>query len=298
MGHMKKVLILGAYGYLGGYLSQHLESLNFEVFRQGRSENSQIRLDIFNGKDFIALLEKECFDCIVNLIALTDVEFCELNPEIARRINEFSVLKTRQSIDVLPEEKRPHLLHISTDQVYEGEGPHIEESVNPINVYGKTKLLGEKYAIPLRSTVLRVNFIGKSRFGNRQSLSDWIVSAAKNLKPTVVFEDVIFSPLHVSTLCYVIGLAIKNPIFGIFNLGSSSSMSKADYAFKLVDQLGLPSNMFTRGSVKNGSNIVRRPQDMSLNVLKIQKELNIVLPEFDHEININAREYKGECNKN
>jgi dTDP-4-dehydrorhamnose reductase len=291
---MKKVLILGAYGYLGTALSHYLISQDLNVWRQGRGEGSQVRLDIFDLDELRIFLKKNRVDCIVNLIAITDVECCESNYDLAMKVNALSVSGIMQVIDSFPEEIKPHLIHISTDQVYSGPGPHVEHKVGPINVYGATKLAGEGYAISPRSTILRVNFIGKSQIESRKSLSDWLVESARQRKSIVVYEDVVFSPLHIKTLCHILFLVIQRQIFGIFNLGSSSSIDKATFAFKLTSLAGLSSELFIKGKLEGGSKTMPRPLDMSLNVSKIEKELELKLPTIDVEVDKNAKEYKIE----
>lgn len=291
---MKKVLILGAYGYLGTALSHYFISQDLIVWRQGRGEGSQVRLDIFDLGELKIFLEKNRVDCIVNLIAITDVEYCESNYDLAMKVNALSVSGIMQVIDSFPKEARPHLIHISTDQVYNGPGPHVEHKVGPVNVYGATKLAGEGYAISLRSTILRVNFIGKSQIKSRKSLSDWLVDSARQGKSIVVYEDVKFSPLYIKTLCHILFLVIQRQIFGIFNLGSSSSIDKAAFAFKLTSLVGLPNELFIKGRLGDRGEAVPRPLDMSLNVSKIEKELELKLPTIDMEVDKNAREYEIE----
>ena len=62
-------------------------------------------------------------------------------------------------VDVLREFKDIFLIHISTDQLYSGEGPHIENKINPLNVYALTKRLGEIEASKVPSSILRTNFV-------------------------------------------------------------------------------------------------------------------------------------------
>ena len=57
--------------------------------------------------------------------------------------------------------KNPHLIQISTDQIYSGKGPHKESKIKLINHYARTKYNGEKEALKIKSTILRTNFIGK-----------------------------------------------------------------------------------------------------------------------------------------
>ena len=72
-----KVLIIGAYGLLGSILSNILKKNNYKVLKSGRNERSEYRFDATNKSE----LEKNIFntrpDFIINLSALTDVDFCE-----------------------------------------------------------------------------------------------------------------------------------------------------------------------------------------------------------------------------
>ena len=71
---MDKILILGAYGYLGCYLSDYLSKENFRTYRQGRSQNSDYVCNPNNREEIDHLIIKIKPDCIVNLISDTNVD--------------------------------------------------------------------------------------------------------------------------------------------------------------------------------------------------------------------------------
>ena len=85
----------------------------------------------------------------------------------------FAIKKIRSSNKIF-------FIHLSTDQVYSGKGPHNENMTNPINIYGKTKLEGEKVIDIANSCIIRTNFIGKSLTKDKKSLTDWIHSSLIN----------------------------------------------------------------------------------------------------------------------
>lgn len=286
-----KVLVLGGYGYLGTWLSNYLSANGLEVWRQGRSTSSQANFDVSNKDVFESFIKLHKFDVIVNLIAITDLEFCEQNADIAMQVNALLVLGVRSILDSMPASERPHFIQISTDQVYSGPGPHQEDETMPINVYGATKLAGEMYADVNKSTILRVNFIGKSTISSRVSLSDWVVNSARREDPVCLYEDVIFSPLHISTLCMVICGVVLNPICGVFNLGASTSIDKASYAFKLLELIGLSTRNFSKVKLADRTSLVKRPLDMSIGVSKIERALGFRLPSIESQIKLNASEY-------
>ena len=139
-----KILITGAYGQLGNSLSKFL-STRHEVFRTGLNipkGGKGLQLNIVDKimlKDMILSISP---DVIINLAALTNVDFCELNPKIAKEVNTNGV---QNLADVFPGK----IIHLSTDYVFDGlNGPYKEEDeINPISVYGKTKYDAEKSII-------------------------------------------------------------------------------------------------------------------------------------------------------
>ena len=102
---------------------------------------------------------------------------------------------------------QPHLIHISTDQVYSGNGPHLEINPNPVNVYGMTKLKGESIFDAMPSTVIRTNFFGKSLISKRKSFTDWLFNSVKAKESITVFNDVFFNPLSIRSLCSISNLS-------------------------------------------------------------------------------------------
>ena len=109
------------------------------ILRCGRSKNSNIVLKKNEQKKFSKILKKYTPDVIINLIALTNVDLCEKKKKKAEKINSGVVKIISQSVKKTKLTKKIFLLHISTDQVYSGEGLHKENSVKPLNTYAKNK---------------------------------------------------------------------------------------------------------------------------------------------------------------
>ena len=278
---MKKILILGAYGYLGNYLSNFLEN-KYHVFQQGRNPGSQI---IFDPLDFESLKEyviKIKPEIIINLIAETNVDECEKAPDLANKVNAYLIRDISDIINLI--DKNIFFIHISTDQVYCGSGPHKENFAKPINIYGKSKLLGESLINVKNFLVLRTNFIGRSKIKNKLSLADWIINSLRNKIKITVFKDILFNPLHVLSLCKQIEYTISLKISGIFNLGSNSSISKADMAFYLADKLKLDKSYLELGRSYETSMIAKRNQDMRVCIEKYEKTFDTSLPHIDSEL--------------
>ena len=289
-----KVLILGAYGFLGMHLSRHLESEGFYVIKLGRSCSADIKyVHQHDSSRLPSILEKIKPDIIINLIALTNVDLCEKQPRLAYELN--TDLPSLLTSALLTINKQPQVIHVSTDQVYDGKGPHSELSnVKPANTYSLTKLFGEFKIESNHTLILRTNFVGRSLVASKSSFSDWIINSLNSSTEIRGFNDIFFTPLHISSLCHFITIAIKSRITGLYNLGCSSGIDKGSFMLKLCDALQLNKGLITLGPETSGFNNqrARRPKDMRLDSTKFRETTNVVLPSIDNEICKLANEYR------
>jgi dTDP-4-dehydrorhamnose reductase len=279
---MDKILILGANGMLGMNISKALIKEGFTIFQQGRSNSSQFCCNPTKFSELLLLIDKLQPQIIINLIANTNVDNCEIDSENAFISNVIVV----ENLFRISKKINFHLIHISTDQVYSGSGPHTEENVNPCNVYGITKYTAELIAEKISSsTILRTNFVGKSFVTNRPSFTDWIVSSFKGVEKFTIYDDVLFSALHINDLFSALLKVIEKKTCGTFNLGVIDGISKADFAIKIANKLQLKSSAVIIGSIKNNNLKVKRPLDMRMNVSKFIHTFQHELPDMQQTIN-------------
>jgi len=292
----ERTIVFGASGLLGASLIPILRAVGNQVLAQGRDIKNDLCLDPFSREEIIDALNQYRPNTVVNLIAETNVDFCESEPQLAWRANAGVVKNLVESIRIVKQQAgfNPHLVHISTDQLYDGLGPHSEEHVDPINVYGLSKYMGELIAQQMHATVLRTNFFGKSRCDGRVSFSDWLYSKLSLSEPITVFEDVKFSALHIDTLCQVIARCIEQKPVGIFNVGSRDALSKAEFAKSFAKIMNFPFEHVTVGSSEEIALKARRPKDMSLNVSRLKEVIGFELPLIHDEINYAAKEYRND----
>lgn len=282
----KKIIILGSQGLLGKRLSNYFRFLGYKLFLPSRET-----LEKNKKKEILELIITQNIKTVINLIANTNVDNCEKFPLYAYQSN----VKTLEGLVDIFLKTGVHLIHISTDQVYSGNGPHSEKNTDPCNVYGITKYLSEKIALEVDATILRTNFSGKSLSKNRYSFSDWIVNSIKNQKQITLYEDIFFSPLSLTDLCRYIEIVVKSKNRGIYNLGSKNSISKAEFGKQLVKNLGIGSNLISISNSKKANFKAKRPLDMSLNIRKFEREFNLDLPTI-HETNISISNDYNDCN--
>lgn len=290
----KLILVFGAMGLLGSTLCPSLEAIGYRVLRQSRGSGGDILCDPLKQDAVKDIINRYKPSVVVNLIALSNVDRCQDFPGEAFLAN----VKTVDSICSAIEQSvcQPHLIHISTDHLYNGLGPHLENAVNPSNIYSLTKYTGELLALKVGATVLRTNFFGQSRASGRVGFTDWLFSSIHSGLNFTVFDDVYFSPIHMSTLSICMANVIEAKRQGIFNLGSCSGVSKAHFAQKFADDLGLKTPQMRIGSIMELKLNAPRPKDMRMDIRAFENAFEVTLPDINAEMIIAAKEYREESN--
>ncbi len=289
----QKILVTGASGLLGTGLTPRLEVLGdiIPVGRRNPSPNITVYGDLSDPLFATQLLDDHRPDIIVHTVALTDVDQCEKN---IRAAFETNVQTTRNIVSwALKNAPETRLVYVSTDQVYGGPGPHGEESINPLNVYGMTKLWGEDVARNLEhSLILRTNFFSLGT-ELRQGFAGWLIESFQQKRSITLFEDVWFNPLYVTDLSNLIVAFIKRNLTGTFNVGASETgLSKAEFALKLATQLGLDGSNTKTGSVQSADLLAPRPHDMRMLVGKVESAMNIGLPSVEDGLRQLAKDWQ------
>jgi dTDP-4-dehydrorhamnose reductase len=285
-----RIIVTGGRGMLGCTLVPYLQAKGHDVATISRGTNADHRVDLRDGPSLKRVLENADPEVIVNLAALTNVNQCEADPGRAYEANSLVVQNLSQWIK--SRNNTPHLVQISTDQLYLGGGPHSEDNVCPINYYAFSKLAGELIAAEVNPTILRTNFFGISKCSGRQSLSDWLVEILRNNQAANVFEDILFSPLSMTTLSQAIETAIDQRTPGIYNLGSRDGASKAEFAFKIARYLSLSPDRLVRVPAPQVEQAAaRRPLDMRMDSSLFERTFAFALPTLDSEIQLMRDEY-------
>ncbi|MDC0964617.1 sugar nucleotide-binding protein, partial [Candidatus Pseudothioglobus singularis] len=191
------------------------------------------------------------------------------------------------------------MIYISTDSVFDGEkqGTYNEfDKVNPLNIYAKTKYLGEKSVKSINNgLILRVNIIGWTQ-KKKKSFAEMILINLIESQQLNLFNDVYFSPITVYDLSHIIIKIVKQPIIGIYHCGSKDNISKYDFGLKMAEIFQLADSNIKKISLDDMELRAIRPKNMALDVTKISKALNINLPGFEDSIRLMKQQYDN--NKN
>ncbi len=292
-----RIGVTGASGMLGTALVAHLSKLH-KVFATSRSkgvEGKGIEWDCFDLTDIKLLnkwLDRVKPNVVIHCAAIVNVDLCEENFDLATKLH----VETTKVMSNYLNRNNGRLIYISTDSVFDGKkhGSYDESDlVNPLNVYAKTKLMGERpVQLMTNGLVLRTNIIGWTK-ENSVSFSEWMLKGLTDNAPLNLFYDVNFSPLNVYDLSLIIEKIINKPIFGLYHCASSDSISKYDFGKKMAKIFQLSDSNINRTSVDDMEFKASRPKNMALNIKKISAVLEHDFPSAIDAIKLMKHQYNN-----
>jgi dTDP-4-dehydrorhamnose reductase len=233
-----KVLIIGADGQLGTDLCQVLRK--FEVVPLIQSD-----IEITSMDSVRKALLKHKPAIVVNTAAFVRVDDCEDEQDKAFMVNALGA----RNVAVLAQELGAKLVHISSDYVFGGESepkrtPYTEfDTPVPLNIYGKSKLAGEKFVQHLCTRYFIVR--SSSLFGTAGALGkggnfiETIIKLAKERDELKVVNDQVVSPTYAPDLSRKIAQLIETEYYGIFHITNSGTCSWYEFAKEIVKLAGL-----------------------------------------------------------
>ncbi len=282
----KNIFITGSSGLLGGYLKNYLKKkkIKFKIFKRNKYKN-------YNKIYFCKFFKRNNYTHIINLAAYTDVDACEKNKSVSKRINVSFLKKICDGIKM--SNLNIKLIHFSTDQMYYNLNQNNEKNLKIRNYYTACKIMSEKISLSVDSIILRTNFFGKSLVKKRISFTDWIYNSIKNKKKIYLADDIFFSPIWINSLIKLIFKFINSNKKGIFNVGSNNGISKYEFGCAFVKEIGQTYKLkyIVKAKKRDLNFFAKRNKDMRMNLKKFEKNFYFKLPNLKNEIKKCAKSY-------
>ena len=273
-------LILGATGMAGTAIYKELWMRRKRVI--GLSRNGpDIKLDLLydqhNLKQIISTLNPKV---IINCAAIVSLAYCEENPKEAKIINSRLV----ETLLHICQELEIRLIHLSSDHFYTGDKNQLHSELDQtvaLNVYAKTKLMAEKYALRADdSLIIRTNITGFRPGNTQNTFIEWLINSIQRRSEITLFDDFYTSTIDVTSFSKILLNPLLDESKGIINIGSRDCVSKKIFACSIGDHLGVDLNWVLSGSVAKQT--PRRAESLGLNCSKIEAVLNEA--KFNHTI--------------
>jgi dTDP-4-dehydrorhamnose reductase len=226
-----RVVVFGSAGQLGSELCRTLA--DYDLFPIMRDE-----IDITHLAQVVERVEHLSPEAIINAAAFTDVDSCETHQEKAFLVNAIGA----RNVAIAARKTGSRLVHISTDYVFDGSKgkPYIEyDSPQPINVYGWSKLMGEKMVITQNpsSFILRVAWL----YGPAgRNFVKTMIALVQDKEEIRVVNDQRGTPTFAGDVARQIKLLIETESYGLYHCTSRGSCTWYELAREIFRLLGIP----------------------------------------------------------
>lgn len=277
-----KALIIGASGQVGGALSSLCVRRRIEVYGTSRRGQGFLNLDLADPATIAPVFEKASPDLVLLCSAMTAVDECERNPKRAGLINAAGPA----AVAAACRQAGAKLVYFSTEYVFDGAaGPYGEEDApNPVSVYGRSKLEGERAclelpgALALRTTVVYSHDPDSSNFV--MQLIGSHKAGAKMRVPSDQYSNPTYAP---ELAAAALDLAEKGAS-GIYNVVGPDWLNRYEFALKACAAFGFdPAFLEPKPTAELGQ-AARRPLKAGLRTEKLAAALGRNLPPAEESL--------------
>jgi dTDP-4-dehydrorhamnose reductase len=293
-----KILLLGKDGQVGWELQRSLAPLGEVVALDFNS--TTLCGDFTNLEGLAATVDSVRPDFIVNAAAHTAVDKAESEPELARTINALApevLAKAAQRIGA-------GIVHYSTDYVFNGGGTarwKETDQPDPLNVYGQTKLEGERLvaAACSRHLIFRTSWVYAARGGN---FAKTMLRLAAERERLTVIDDQFGAPTGAELLADVTAHALRDiavhpehaGLYHVTASGETSWHGYAGYVLGIARAAGVALKTAEDGVAPVPTSAfptpARRPSNSRLDTSKFQATFGLTLPDWHSGVDRMVRE--------
>ena len=270
-----RIFITGGSGLMGSKLAEVASARGEEVW-SGYAHNPppygrEVKFDLLDANGIRDIIERMGPDVIVHSAALTDVDRCEREKDLAYKMN---VEGTR----VIAEAARcagSFLVYISTDYVFDGQRGlyREEEETNPISYYGLSKLQGEQFCLDQGCIARTCVIYGSRPASGKVNFALWLLNSLKSGKEVRVVTDQFITPTLNSSLAAMVLEAADRHLSGIYHLSGATRVSRYDFACQLARAFDLDRRLILPSRMSDIGWLARRPKDSSLDTSKASEML-------------------------
>lgn len=293
---MKTVLTTGSNGLLGQKLTEKvLAEGRIKLVATSKGANrypvvegyEYAEMDILNTEQVKAVVEKYKPDAIIHTAAMTNVDTGEANKEICYQLN----VEATQNLISLCEENNIHLIHLSTDFIFDGaDGPYKEDDApNPLSYYGETKLLAELAVKKSKANwaILRTILVyGITNDMSRSNIVLWAKGALEKGQPINVVNDQWRMPTLAEDLAEACLLTVEKNAQGVYHVSGKDYMSIADLVRKVADYWSLDKSIISEISSLSLNQSAKRPIKTGFVLDKTIKDLDYKPSSFNEGLKI------------
>ena len=293
---MKKILITGSNGLLGQKITDAvIGDLDLEYIASSRGNNrhteekgyTYISLDITDHDQVRSTIMELRPDVIINTAAMANVDACEKDPEASHLINVAAVANLISICEAYP----IHLIHLSTDFVFDGEeGPYKEnDEPKPLSTYGRHKMEAEKLLEQSAcnwSVVRTILVYGIVRDMSRSNIVLWVKNALENGQEIKVVNDQWRMPTLAEDLAKACLIIAKREEKGIFHISGKDLLSIDEMVAAVIAYYKLDASLIHKVSSASLQQDASRPKRTGFILDKAYERLDYLPHSFEEGLKI------------
>jgi dTDP-4-dehydrorhamnose reductase len=267
---MTRILVIGARGMLG----RDLMAILHASFSEDEVIGWDIEdIDIRKEDDSVAKIEGLRPEVLIHLAAYTDVDGCESDREIAFAVNAEGTRHVARAASTC----HAKMVYLSTDYVFGGEKrePYSEtDAPHPLNVYGDSKLKGEKYIQEWVKDflIIRTQWL----YGPcGKNFVDSILKQAEGKKTLSIVDDQTGSPTYTVDLAKVISQLVRLKVRGVFHVTNRDVCTWYTFGQAILSLSGLSDVRVSPISSRELGRPAARPTYSVLDCRKLEKETGL-----------------------
>lgn len=291
-----KILITGSNGLLGQKLVKlFADNPNIEFLATSTGENriksitgfDYASLDITNKIQVEQVFNQFKPNVVINTAAMTNVDACEDQKEQCWNLNVNAV----KNLIEASEKYRTHLIHLSTDFIFDGEnGPYKEEDKpNPLSYYGESKYEAEKLlqASNIKWSIVRTIIVyGVVEDMSRSNIVLWAKQALEKGNPLTIVNDQFRMPTLAEDLAQACWLIAQKQAIGIYNICGKDFMSIIELVNRVADFYGYDKSIISSIASTSLNQAAKRPPKTGFFLDKAIKELGYSPCSFEEGLGV------------
>jgi len=247
----KRILITGGYGWIGFALTKMLVQQGFEVISLVRIKQNNhllanlpfMEANLLNAIDLKEIIQNFQPIWVIHTAAVSKPDACEANKENCYTNN----VTLTEIITSICKELAVSLLFFSTDFVFGNGGPHKENATyDPLNYYGYSKMLAEKYIADNMTNyaIVRPVFVyGITENWQKPGFLQWVIQQLAKKLPISVVNDQVRTPVALIDLLQAMLIIIQNNHYGTFNIAGNQLITPYHLASFTAQKLNLPNDL-------------------------------------------------------
>jgi dTDP-4-dehydrorhamnose reductase len=291
-----KILVTGSNGLLGQKLTALIgqdKTVKLIATARGQSvipvQGEYYSMDVTEPSDVESVISKTKPDVIIHTAAMTNVDHCETQREACWKANVTAV----ETLVRVCEKYNVHLIHVSTDFIFDGSHGPLDENEKPapVNYYGESKLAAEQAVqnSKLKWAILRTVLVyGITNDMSRSNIVLWVKNSLEQGKTIQVVNDQWRTPTLAEDLAMGCYLAAKKKATGVYNISGKDFLSPFDIAQKTAAYFKLDNSLIKATDSTQFKQPAKRPLTTGFIIDKARKELGYEPKSFDEGIAVLA----------